>query len=265
MRGFPLLRLRHWGWLPVFRRNLLVWRKLLWPSLIGNIAEPLFVLVAFGYGVGGLIGEVNYNGTAIPYLLFLASGAICASTMTAASFESLFSAYSRMGPQRTWDGILNAPIGLTDIVLAESIWAGFKSWFTATAILVVMLGLGISSSPHLLLVWPLMLLIGLVFASLALIFNALAKGYDFFTYYITLFLTPMTFLSGVYFPRDQLPPFLYELSAWLPLTAAVSLVRPLFMGQWPLEPVWNLGILLAYGVVGFYLALHLTQRRFRIL
>ena len=87
-----------WGWVPVFQRNLLVWRKLFVPSLIGNIAEPLFVLVAFGFGVGGLIGAVDYNGQAIPYLLFLASGSICASTMTAASFEGLYSAYSRMGP-----------------------------------------------------------------------------------------------------------------------------------------------------------------------
>ena len=43
-----------WRWLPVFRRNLLVWRKLAIPSLVGNIAEPLITLVAFGYGLGAL-------------------------------------------------------------------------------------------------------------------------------------------------------------------------------------------------------------------
>jgi lipooligosaccharide transport system permease protein len=37
---------------PVFLRNLLVWRKLAIPSLVGNIAEPLMWLVAFGYGMG---------------------------------------------------------------------------------------------------------------------------------------------------------------------------------------------------------------------
>ena len=41
----PRISLR---WMPVFRRNLLVWRKLAIPSLIGNIAEPLIWLVAFG-------------------------------------------------------------------------------------------------------------------------------------------------------------------------------------------------------------------------
>jgi lipooligosaccharide transport system permease protein len=43
----------------VFLRNLLVWRKLAIPSLVGNIAEPLMWLVAFGYGMGALVGQVT--------------------------------------------------------------------------------------------------------------------------------------------------------------------------------------------------------------
>ena len=52
---------------------------------------------------------------------------------------------------------------------------------------------------------PLLLLTGLVFSAIGLIVNAKARGYDFFTYYFTLVLTPMTFLSGVYFPLTALP------------------------------------------------------------
>ncbi len=178
----PLLR-----WWPVFLRNLLVWRKLAIPSLIGNIAEPLMWLVAFGYGMGSLIGKVNLNGLEVPYLLFLASGSICMSTMNAATFEALYSAFSRMHVQKTWDAIMNAPIRLDDVLMAEMLWAAFKSIFTASAILVVMLSLGISRSPMLLFALPVLLLTGITFSCIALIFNALAKGYDFFTYYFTLF------------------------------------------------------------------------------
>ncbi|MDO9404374.1 MAG: ABC transporter permease [Polaromonas sp.] len=249
-------------WLPVFRRNLLVWRKLAIPSLVGNIAEPLITLVAFGYGLGALVGQVQLNGTAVPYILFLASGSICMSAMNAASFEALYSAFSRMQIQRTWDGIMNAPVQLDDVVLSELLWAGFKSLFTTTVILLVMLALGISHSPMLLLALPLLGLTGLVFAGIALIFNALAKGYDFFTYYFTLFLTPTMFLSGVFFPRDQLPGFMRTISDWLPLTAAVELIRPLFMGRWPASGWQNLALLVAYGIAAFWIALALTRRRF---
>ncbi len=252
-----------WRWLPVFRRNLLVWRKLAIPSLAGNIAEPLITLVAFGYGLGALVGRVTQDGTTMPYILFLASGSICMSAMNAASFEALYSAFSRMQVQRTWDGIMNAPVRLDDVVLAEMLWAAFKALFTSVVILLVMLALGISHSPMLLLALPLLGLAGIVFSSIALIFNALAKGYDFFTYYFSLFLTPTMFLSGVFFPRDQLPRVLRAISDVLPLTAAVELIRPLFLGQWPARAAQNLAVLVAYAVLGFWLALALTRKRFR--
>ncbi|MBE7367268.1 ABC transporter permease [Ramlibacter pallidus] len=255
----PSLSLRWW---PVFRRNLLVWRKLAIPSLIGNIAEPLIWLVAFGYGMGALIGQLQVNGTTVPYILFLASGSICMSAMNAATFEALYSAFSRMHVQKTWDGILNAPVSLDDIVMAEMLWAAWKAIFTVTAILLVMLALGISYSPKLLVAWPVLLAAGITFSCIALIFNALAKGYDFFTYYFTLFLTPMMFLSGVFFPREQLPGAVRAFSDWLPLTSVIELVRPMFMDQWPTHPVRNLLVLGAYAVVTFWIALALTRRRF---
>ena len=260
----PQLSWRFW---PVFLRNLLVWRKLAIPSLVGNIAEPLIWLVAFGYGMGMLVGNVSLAGPdgqvrAVAYLLFLASGSICMSAMNAATFEALYSAFARMHMQKTWEGILNAPVTLDDVLLAEMLWAAFKALFTVTAILLVMLALGISHSPKLLLAWPTLWLVGITFSCVALIFNALAKGYDFFTYYFTLFLTPMMFLSGVFFPREQLPALVQALSQLLPLTHAVQLVRPLFMDQWPSNAGLHLGVLSLTAVVAFWVALALTRRRF---
>jgi lipooligosaccharide transport system permease protein len=244
--------------LPVVQRNLLVWQKLAVPSLLGNIAEPLIILVAFGYGLGALLGQVD----GLPYIVFLASGSICMSTMYAASFEAMYSAFSRMHVQKTWEGILNAPVALDDIVFAEMLWAGMKALFTAMAISVVLVALNISRTPTLLVALPVLFVTGLTFSSIALVFNALAKGYDFFTYYFTLVLTPMTFLSGVYFPISQLPEWLRAVSSVLPLTAAVDLVRPLVIGQWPAEWLRPLAVLIAYAAAGYWLALVLTRRRF---
>jgi lipooligosaccharide transport system permease protein len=251
----PRISPRCW---PVVRRNLLVWKKLALPSLLGNIAEPLIILVAFGYGLGALVGRVND----LPYILFLASGSICMSTMYAASFEAMYSAFSRMQIQKTWESILNAPIALDDIVFAEMLWAGIKSLITATAIAGVLVALGISRTPTLLAALPVLFLVGLTFAAIALVFNALAKGYDFFTYYFTLVLTPMTFLSGVYFPSEQMPAWLQQVAAALPLSAAVELVRPLVIGAWPARWLQPLAVLCGYAAIGYWIALALTRRRF---
>lgn len=258
--ALPRLSMRWW---PVFLRNLKVWRKLAIPSLLANTGEPLLWLLAFGYGLGSMVGGVPTNGTKVSYLLFFASGSICMSAMNAASFEALYSAFSRMHVQKTWDGILNTPILLDDVVLAEMLWAGFKALFSSVAILAVMLALDISRSPKLILVPPILLGAGIMFGALALVFNAKAKGYDFFTYYFVVVLSPMMFLSGVFFPREQLPQAAVTITDWLPLTAAVELVRPLFLDQWPAEPWRHVAVLAAYAGVGFWIALAFTRERFR--
>lgn len=242
---------------PIWRRNFLVWRKLAVASVLGNIAEPLITLVAFGYGLGSLLQTIN----GIPYIQFLASGSICMSVMMAASFEALYSAFSRMHVQKTWDALLNAPLALDDVVLAEMLWAASKSLFSGIAILGVILMLGIGHHLHIVLALPLLFLIGVTFASIGLIINALAKGYDFFTYYFTLVLTPMVFLSGVYYPTTQLPHWLQVIAQFLPLSAAVNLIRPLILGSIPAAPWADIAVLVAYSIGAFYIATVLTRRR----
>ena len=174
----------------------------------------------------------------------------------------MYSAFSRMHVQKTWEGILNAPVGLDDIVFAEMLWAGLKALFSAIAIALVLVVLDISRHPTLLAALPVLFLTGITFSSIALVFNALAKGYDFFTYYFTLFLTPMMFLSGVFFPREQLPEMVQLVSGWLPLSAAIELVRPLFLDRWPEHALRHLLVLAGYAVAAFWVALALTRRRF---
>jgi lipooligosaccharide transport system permease protein len=242
----------------VYRRNLLVWRKLAPASLVGNIAEPLITLLAFGYGLGSLLREVE----GVPYVVYLAAGAICMSTTMAASFESLYSAFARMQVQRTWDSILNAPVSLDEVLVAEWLWAASKGALSGVAIVVVAFALDISRTAQLIWVFPLIVLTGLCFAAIGLVFTAMARGYDFFTFYFTLGLTPMIFVSGVYYPVEALPTWLAALSSCFPLSAAVSMVRPFVLGGSPDELVRPLLLLAAWTGGALFLARTLTVRRF---
>ena len=189
-------------WIAVWRRNYLVWRKLAAASIAGNIIDPLFYLLGFGMGFATMIPEVE----GVKYIAFLAGGTICYTTMLAASFEALYSGFARMHVQRTWEGILQAPMTVRDVVLGEWLWAGCKSLLSGSAILLVMYALGVVQGFTPLAVLPVVMLIGVCFAGIALVVTTLARSYDTFTYYFTLVITPMMFLSGVFFPRDSLPP-----------------------------------------------------------
>ena len=252
--ALPELSLR---WVPIWRRNYLVWKRLFAQSVFGNIAEPLITLFAFGYGLGSLLQPID----GVRYIVFLASGSICMNAFNAATFESLYSAFTRMHIQKSWEAMMNAPLSLDDVMIAELVWAATKSVFTGVAILLVIFALGLSRDWSMLLVLPLLFLIGLTAAALGLVVNAYAKNYDFFTYYFTIVVTPMWFLSGVFFPFAQLPGWVQAGAQWLPLTAAVDLVRPLILGRVPEQPVFDLCVLLAYAGLGFWLAVTVTRRR----
>ena len=246
-----------WRAIAVWRRNFLVWRKMAIPSVLGNLADPMIYLFGFGYGLGGLLPSVG----GVPYITFLAAGTVCASTMNAASFEALYSAFSRMHVQKTWEAILNAPVALDDVVAGEWLWATAKAALSGLAIMVVIAALGFVSSPLALWAIPVIFLTGLTFAAMGLIVTALAPSYDFFMYYFTLFVTPMVLACGVFFPLEQLPPALQGVAGALPLSHAVRLVRPLLLGEMPADGLLHVAALLATAIVAFWLALVLTRRR----
>lgn len=246
------------GWLPVWRRNFLVWRKLALPSVLGNLADPMIYMLGLGYGLGSLLPSLEGQS----YVAFLAAGIICSSTMNAATFEALYSAFSRMHVQKTWEAILNTPLGLSDVLLGELFWATTKSFLSGAAILVVVSVMGLTQGSLVLWALPAIVLTGLAFASLALIWNALAPSYDFFMYYFTLFITPMTLISGVFFPTNQLPGWLAVIGGWLPLAQGVALVRPLLNGRVPENVGLHVAALLVVTLISYSIALVLTRRRF---
>ncbi|ODU90561.1 MAG: nodulation protein NodJ [Thiobacillus sp. 65-69] len=247
-----------WRFVPVWQRNYMVWKKLAIPSILGNLADPMLYMLGLGYGLGSLLPEVG----GMSYITFLAAGTVAYSTMNAATFEVLYSSFSRMHVQRTWDAILNAPMTLDDVLFGELIWAVSKSLLSGLAILAVIWGLGLYGNFWLTLaIIPVVALVGFCFGGLGLVMNALSPSYDFFLYYFTLAITPMVLLCGVFFPVSQLPPLLQAISAWLPLTHAVELARPLVVGTLPDAVPLHIGALLAYGGAGYAVALSLTRRR----
>jgi lipooligosaccharide transport system permease protein len=246
-------------WIAVWRRNMLVWRKLLAASVLTNLADPLIMLFGLGYGLGALMPSVE----GMSYIMFFAAGQLCTATMFTASFESMFSGFSRMHGQKTWDAILYAPLVIDDIVAGEIVWAASKAWLTGSTILGVVLVFGLAESPLLaLLALPAAFLVGLAFSAVGLIMTVLARGWDFFSFYMTLVMTPMMMISGVFFPAERLPGWLLAVGKALPLYHGVELVRPLIAGRAPEAIALHLAVLLGYAAAGYFIAIRFARKRF---
>src|SRR3954467_15359636 len=245
-------------WTAVWRRNFLVWRKLAIASILTNLADPLIMLFGLGYGLGAFLPSIE----GMSYLAFFAAGSLCSATMFTASFESMFSGFARMHGQKTWDAILYAPLVIDDIVGGEIMWAASKAWLSGSTILAVAAVIGLAASPLALLALPAAFLVGLAFAAVGIIMTVLAKNWDFFSFYMTLVMTPMTMISGVFFPAEQLPRPVLAVAQALPLYHGVELVRPLVAGRWPSQVALHVAVLLAYAAAGYAIAIMHARRRF---
>src|SRR3954470_3251333 len=245
-------------WVAVWRRNFLVWRKLVIASVLSNLADPLILLFGLGYGLGALLPSVE----GMSYIAFFAAGTLCSATMFTASFESMFSGFSRMHGQKTWDAILYAPLTIDDVVAGEIVWAASKAWLSGATILAVAVTFGLAASPMVVMALPVAFLVGLAFAAVGMIMTVLAKNWDFFSFYMTLIMTPMTMVSGVFFPAEQLPKPVLAVAQALPLYHGIELVRPLVAGSWPTSVPVHLAVLLAYAAAAYAIALYFARRRF---
>lgn len=243
--------------LAVWRRNFLVWRKLIGPALILHFGEPLIYLLGLGYGLGFFIHHVEH----MSYMTFLASGIVASSVMNSASLEGTYSVFTRMVPQLTYDAILATPVEADDILAGEMLWCATKGMMSGTAIFLVAAALGAVHQWSALLALPLMFVTGLCFAAPAIAITTFSPSYDFFNYYFTLVVTPLLILSGVFYPVANLPHAVQAVVTALPLSHAVALVRPLVAGGPVADAGLHLGVLTAYAVAGFYAAAVLVRQR----
>lgn len=242
----------------VWYRNFMVWRKLIVASMLGNFGDPFLYLLGLGYGLGLYIGEMG----GIPYMAYLASGILCSSAMNTATFEGLYSAFTRMHHQGTWEGILATPVRVQEVVAGEIVWAASKSLISGVAILLVagLLG-GVQDWSTAWLAIPVIFLVGLAFAGPALVMCTISPSYDFFMYYFTLAITPMFLFCGVFYPIDTLPEMVQWLAQILPLTHAVALIRPLLTDLPMINPLLHIVVLLAYALLGYVLAAKFATRK----
>ena len=243
--------------LKVLNRNLIVFRKT-WPTNVAfNIVEPLLYLAALGVGLGALMDDIE----GMSYIQFVAPGIVATSAMWASAAECSYDSFVRMYYNKIYHAIVATPINIEEVVVGELLFGTFKSLLSGTVIISVIAALGLVLSPWALLVPIVLVLNGLVFSQIAMIWTGLVPKIDSFAYFFTLVVTPMFLFSGVFFPMDVLPRILQQLAWALPLYHVVTLIRSLTIGLVSVDLIYHALVLIAVIVITFPLPQILMHRR----
>jgi lipooligosaccharide transport system permease protein len=228
----PGSNVSHRAW-RVWQRDFDVYRTTWKLNFLPPLMEPVLYVLAFGLGMGKLIGSVSYFGDEIPYLTFMVPGILAVAIMFWSYFETTYSSFVRMYYQRTFEAMVATPLLVDDVIAGEWLWGATKSLLAASLMLLAVSVFGLASWPSSLLVLPLAIAGGLLFSALGLITTALSPTIESFNLPIFLLIFPMFLFSGTFFPIDILPLWAKGVALALPLTHISLLVRGAFLGAPP--------------------------------
>ncbi len=241
-------------------RNIFVYRHA-WLMILSGFFEPLFYLLGIGFGLGSLVGTITGpGGEPMSYQAFVAPGLLASSAMNGAIAESTFNFFFKLNYNKTFTSILATPLSAGDIALGELAWALIRGGLYSVGFLVVMLVLGLASSPWVILAIPSALLIGFAFGAVGMAATSFMKTWQDFDL-VQLVVLPMFLFSGTFFPVEAYPPALQLFVQLTPLYQGVDLIRSLSVGA--ISPVLLVHVvyLSVMGLIG----LAVTSRRLDVL
>lgn len=244
----------------MIRRNALAYKHY-WIAFISGFFEPVFYLVAVGFGVGQFVGTIPFGGKELEYAVFLAPGMLASSTLNGAIFDGFFSPFFKLNWLKTYDGVITTPINISDIALGEILWALIRGTIYGASFLLVMLALGLIESPWALLALPAVMLSSGALSAGAMILTGVTKEIGSLEKVMTLIVFPLFLFSGTFYPISLYPAFLQPIVQATPLYHSANLLRSLTTGAVGPGTLWHVLYLTLMLVGSSYLAIRLMRRR----
>jgi len=241
----------------VWQRNATIYRKTFHLNILPNFFEPFFYLLALGWALGKHVESVDGRS----YLEFIAPGLVAYNAAMGATFEVTYNTFVKMTFARTYDSVVAAPVSVEDIVLGEVLWAVTRAVIYAAGFLVIACAMGAIPPGRAALVLLATPLTGALFASLGMIYTAIVPVIDLYSFYYTLFMTPLFLFSGIFFPMRDLPGYVQEAIVFTPLYHGVRVSNELAWGLAGADTVASLGYLVVVSAGLFAIALRMMKRR----
>ncbi|HIN01709.1 MAG TPA: ABC transporter permease [Candidatus Marinimicrobia bacterium] len=198
-----------------------VYRQTVLPGLISS---GLYIVI-FGFTLEQRISEIQ----GVPYTLFILPGLIMMNTLTNATANTSSSMLQMKLLQQLPD-LLTAPLSGLEISLAYIIGGTVRG--VVNGILVLILGVFLTdltvADPLGTIVF--IFLVSWAFASMGLILGQMAESWDQLAMMQNFFLTPLSFLGGIFYSIKMLPEWAQSLSFINPIYYMINGIRYTILG-----------------------------------
>ncbi len=199
------------------------------------------------------------------YFNFLAPGLMIMIVMITV-MTGIPEAISKEREMGTFDGVLSAPINQVSIILgytASLCVKGFAQVILVLAIATLFFGVTIQGS--ILLAFFLLLLGIFSFVGIGILAVSSSKNQATGTTIVNLIMFPMMFLAGIFFPIQQMPWFMQDISKIIPLTYAADAMRKVMLLSANIgDVIVQILILVVFGLVTMSIAVVLFRKSMTI-
>ena len=111
-----------------------------WMILVSGFFEPVFYLLAMGFGLGGLIGTVTGpGGQEIEYVAYIAPALLATSAMNGAIYDSTWNVFFKMHFAKLYQGMMSTSLGPLDVAIGEIFMALFRGFLYALGFMAVLI------------------------------------------------------------------------------------------------------------------------------
>ncbi len=195
------------------------------------------------------------------YFDFIAPG-IMAMTVMMSVMTGLPVAISQEKEIGTLDGMMVAPINRLSIILGKTLGQTARGLLQGVIILVLAVGLfHVTIQGSILLVFALLLLGVFSFVGLGIVITSFAKDQETAMMMMMTLMFPMMFLSGVFFPIQQMPWYMQSISKALPLTyASQALRKVMVLGAGIPDITTELTVMIVFGAILTAIAVPVFRR-----
>jgi lipooligosaccharide transport system permease protein len=245
----------------VFLRNVYALKSSNWLVVISGFVEQVFYLLAFGYGLGTLIGNIALpDGTLVPYAAYIAPALLATSAMNGAIYDSTWNVFFKMHFGKIYQAMLSTSLGPLDVAMGEIGWALARGFVYALGFMAVVTPMGLIPSWWGLLAIPAAVLIAFGFASIGMGVTSYLKNFHQMDW-VNFVMLPMFLFSGTFYSLSVYPDWLRICIESLPLYQAIAMIRGFTLGIIDGALVGHI----LYFVVMIVLGLTFTTRRLRSL
>ena len=206
--------------------------------LFSSFAMPLLFLVIFGAGFNRIIGTMTPG---VDFIQFMYPGIIAMTVLMNSVMSGLSVVWDReFGFLKE---ILVAPLGRSGIVLGKALGSATVAIMQGIIMLILAPILGISITPMLVIkLIPTLFVISISLSGLGVLVASRMRSQQGFQIIVQIIIMPLIFLSGVFFPVNNVPTWLEVVSKINPLTYGVDAIRQLFLGGVTGQGSYNLGV-----------------------